>query len=402
MLSLLKSVQFETIWRFDITRVVYWHRAELVDIFWKKRRNSRESLNRWIMCGRSCLWVRREIDERAFHREFSLNRTLDPAEIQNACQYKLADGGKDEKKSYRKPEWRQEYNCGKQYQPSHNVAPTDVTPVLVSAKHFDFDDDSNTNASDRILVPMMWAMIPFWHKGDYRKHGLTTNNCRLEHMLQSKLYGAAFRKGQRCVILAEGFYEWQTTNPKATKSSERAAYYIYMPQLPDFEIENNESWKHRAGDVKLLKMAGLFDSWTSEDGDLIFSYSVITMESNEKLSWLHHRSPAILETDDQVADWLDFKRVTDTKHLLGLLRPAEELKWHQVSNVVNNARNKSTQCNKPIEEKGKVDAGTSTPGGSKPKSKLMESWLKMGKRKSEDNLKTEAEVKIAKKSEEWK
>lgn len=197
-----------------------------------------------------------------------------------------------------------------------------MTPVLVSARHFDDECDSN----DRVVVPMLWGMIPFWHLGDYRKHGLKTNNCRLESMLESKLYKNAFEKGQRCVVLAEGFYEWQTTDPKASKASERAAFYIYMPQQKDIQIDNKETWQSTANKLHLLKMAGLFDVWTDERGDKVFSYSVITFESDDHLSWLHHRSPAVLETDEQVADWLNFERIKDSKCLLGLLKPPKELK----------------------------------------------------------------------------
>lgn len=303
-------------------------------------------------------------------------RTLEPAEIQNATVYKSSQKTGSEWKT---PSWRQEYNCGRQYQPSYNLAPTDITPVLVSAKHFDEEADDG----DRILVPMMWAMIPFWHKGDYRKHGLTTNNCRLETMLQSQLFKPAFAQGQRCVILAEGFYEWQTTDPKATKASDRAAYYLYMPQRDGINIESKENWSDVASQLNLLKIAGLFDIWTDDNGDQIYSYSIITFESDPKLSWLHHRSPAVLETDEQVADWLDFARITDSKQLVDLLRPATQLQWHRVSNIVNNARNKSDQCNKRFEQSSTIT----------PKSKMMQSWLTINKRKPNDEEATEKKTK---------
>lgn len=119
-------------------------------------------------------------------------------------------------------------------------------------------------------------------------------------MLDSKLYKKPFQKGQRCVVLCEGFYEWQTT--KSKKPSERNVYFIHMPQINDnIKIENKLSWNEQYSDINLLKMAGLYDVWIDENGDQIYSYSIITFESNEKLSWLHHRSPAILETDQQVA-----------------------------------------------------------------------------------------------------
>lgn len=60
------------------------------------------------------------------------------------------------------PEWRSEFNCGRKYTPSYNIAPTDITPVLVSAEHF--GDDGSDDGQSRVIVPMMWGMIPFWHK----------------------------------------------------------------------------------------------------------------------------------------------------------------------------------------------------------------------------------------------
>lgn len=266
------------------------------------------------------------------------------------------------------------------------MAPTDISPVLISAAHFDCDTDSDddqdekADGSDQTLVPMMWSMIPFWHNNslDYRKHGLTTNNCRLESMLESKLYKRAFNKGQRCIVLCEGFYEWQTTNPKATKPAQRDAYYIYVPQPTGIHIELTDTWRTSVENLRLLKMAGLFDIWTNDKGEQIYSYSVITLESDDKFNWLHHRIPAILDSDEACADWIDYKRVSDTKHLLSLLKPAKCLQWHRVSNIVNNARNKSDQCNKRMEIKEKNNTTTST----------LESWLIRKRKPSLDDEKT--------------
>lgn len=284
------------------------------------------------------------------------------------------------------------------------MAPTDISPVLISAAHFDCDSDADVqhfpdteassdeekesiNGFDQVLVPMMWGMIPFWHSSsmDYRKHGLTTNNCRLETMLESKLYKHAFNKGQRCVVLCEGFYEWQTTDPNATKPSQRAAYYIHMPQPDGIQIEQQQTWRKSVENLKLLKMAGLFDIWTNDQGEQIYSYTIITFESDETLNWLHHRSPAILDSDEAVADWIDFKQVNDTKYLLSLLKPAKCLQWHRVSNIVNNARNKSDQCNKKLEE-------TEKPQSSK--SQLMDSWLIKKRKSNENDFESGKKVKI--------
>lgn len=177
--------------------------------------------------------------------------------------------------------------------PSFNIAPNDVTPVLISRDHFCDEGDSKAESGHhRLLIPMLWGLIPFWHKGDYSKHKLTTNNCRLERMLESKLYNNAFKRGHRCVVLCEGFYEWQT------KSPERAVYLFYMPQKEKAIIHDRNTWEPE--DINLLKMAGVFDVWQDEQGDKIYSYSVITYESNEVMSWLHHRMPAVLETEQQI------------------------------------------------------------------------------------------------------
>ncbi|XP_033232624.1 abasic site processing protein HMCES [Drosophila pseudoobscura] len=323
------------------------------------------------MCGRTCL-------------------TLDPDQVLCACKYqnssvkKETDAHKEEKddsiapedeerKGMETPEWRAEFNLGRRYQASYNIAPTDITPVVVSAAHFSDQEDQKCA---RIVMPMMWGMIPFWHKGDYRKHGLTTNNCRLEHLMDSKLYRGPFKRGQRCVVLCEGFYEWQTAGP-AKKPSEREAYLIFVPQETDVKIYDKTTWT--PSNVKLLRMAGLFDVWEDESGDKMYSYSIITFQSSKIMDWMHYRMPAILETEQQMNDWLDFKRVSDSQ-ALATLRPAKCLEWHRVTKLVNNSRNKSEECNKPIE----LAAKPAKP----PMNKTMMAWLNVRK-KREEQIKAE-------------
>jgi len=194
----------------------------------------------------------------------------------------------------------------------------------------------------------------------------------METLETSKLFKPALDRGKRCVIPIEGFYEWQTVNSKL-KSSERPVYYIYMPQRLDVKIENNSTWK--CDDVKLMYLAGLFDVWNDEEGDSIFSYTVLTYESDKHLSWLHHRTPAILETEEQVSDWLNFEKVP--AHLsLKVIKHPTTIVWHQVSNYVNNSRNKSELCNKPRSE---------SKSGASQKNLL--SWVK--KRTDEPKEKSE-------------
>ena len=213
-----------------------------------------------------------------------------------------------------------------------------------------------------MIVPALWGIVPRWHHGDYKKHGLTTNNARLEKIQSSRLYKPLLDKGRRTVIPVEGFYEWNTTNPKL-KSSERSAYYLYMPQKPGVKIEDKSTWN--CDDVNLMFVAGLFDIWKDDAGESLYSFTVITFESDDKLKWLHNRTPAILETEEQVSDWLDFNRVPSEAALKVIKHPTN-IMWHQVSNYVNNSRNKLETCNKPIDHK-------------KEESNSILSWIKSSK-----------------------
>ncbi|KOB75334.1 Uncharacterized protein OBRU01_03777, partial [Operophtera brumata] len=155
------------------------------------------------MCGRTGLSLRRD-------------------QVQCACSYKPEGAAK-----FVTPEWLPEHNADKEYTPSYNIAPSDVTPVLVSSSKY-----KNAATTDRVLKPMMWGVIPSWHKGDFKTHNLSTNNCRLETVKESKLYSPLLNSGGRCVIVAEGFYEWQTTN---MPSKVKQPYYIYSPQSEDIQ-----------------------------------------------------------------------------------------------------------------------------------------------------------------------
>lgn len=294
------------------------------------------------MCGRTCM-------------------TLNPEEVVCACKYK-----KDEEVI--KPTYRNEFNLSKKYKPSYNLSPSLISPIIISSKHFDSDADS----SERTIIPALWSLIPRWHKGDYRKHGLTTNNARIEGIENSKLYKPLLSSGKRCVMIVEGFYEWQTVDTKL-KSSERPVYYIYMPQ-PDekIKIEDKSTW-NKCDHIKLLHVAGLFDIWHDEKGDSIYSFTIITFESDEHFSWLHHRTPAILETEEQICDWLDYERIPHDK-ALDVIKKPKLIIWHEVTHAVNNSRNQSDLCNK-----SKQQAQSS-------KGSIM-SWIKKGKESPENSPK---------------
>ncbi|XP_050524544.1 abasic site processing protein HMCES isoform X2 [Daktulosphaira vitifoliae] len=238
------------------------------------------------------------------------------------------------------PKWHHLDNGGRKFIPSNNIAPTDITPILISGEKFE-------ETSTRIIAPMVWGMIPPWHKGSLSDHGLSSNNCRIENITTSKLYEKPLIEGKRCVVICEGFYEWQTIS-----SSKKKPYFIYSSQEKEiYEKKNWEcaQWSENLGwqGPSLLKLAGLYNKWKSLNGDIIYSYSIITMKSNSMFCKIHHRIPAILEDDQQINDWLDSKRISSNKAIL-LLQQSEKLKWYEVSTQVNNSRNKNDNCSKPL------------------------------------------------------
>lgn len=239
------------------------------------------------------------------------------------------------------PKYVRQYNLGKTYQPSYNIAPTDLTPVLISRAHLTED---KKDIPKRSLVPMMWGIVPRFHKGDYKKHGYHTNNARLEGLTDNRIFKPALVDGQRCVVLVEGFYEWATAAPGKTP------YFIHAAQKSeDTRIEDRATWPENVEDLVLLKMAAIFDIWTDASGDQMWSYTVLTRESDDVLAWLHHRTPVFLETEQQVDDWLDYERV-GPEEAIAQLAPIKTLAWHQVSTRVNSSRHKADDCNKPVEQ----------------------------------------------------
>jgi putative SOS response-associated peptidase YedK len=130
------------------------------------------------MCGRCC-------------------QSLEAKDIICACKYKKNEDSKEIE-----PVYRNEYNLGRTYTPKYNLAPQDLCLIMVSSKHF----DENADSRERTILPALWSIIPRFHKGDYKKHGLTTNNARMESLEKSKLYKPLLTKGKRCVLIVEGLY----------------------------------------------------------------------------------------------------------------------------------------------------------------------------------------------------
>ncbi|KAG9434581.1 tyrosine-protein phosphatase non-receptor type 61F [Apis mellifera carnica] len=225
--------------------------------------------------------------------------SLNPDSLCRACDYKDATGKR------RTTSWTK---TDIEYVPSTNIGPKDALPCIISGLHFGKEDE-------QVLCAMMWSMIPPWHEGDYRKHNLSTHNARLENIKNSKLYGTPLRKGQRCIVLCEGYYEWKAGK---TKKESKQPYYIYATQEKGVRADDSSTWKDEWSEetgwkgFKLLKMAGIFN---------IFKTGEIWL--NEKL------------TIDEVVDKLNKLTLSDG-----------DLNWHTVSTLVNNVLCKNEDCRK--------------------------------------------------------
>lgn len=313
------------------------------------------------MCGRTCCNLHKNIY------------------IKASCQYNSGTC------QYEQPEWKHINNAGLSYVPSINCTPQSITPVLTSGQHFTKQAETPAH-----VVPMLWGIIPPWHMGDFRSHGLSTNNCRVESLTTSKLYSPSLDQGKRCVVLCEGFYEWQTTK----KTAKKQPYFIYASQKPGVQVENVLSWESGvySGEdgwtgPSLLYLAGIFNKWQHQDGDSIYSYSIITMEANSHFSWLHHRMPAVLSNESEVKDWLNYSQVSNSRAMT-LLKPVNNLQWHPVGYGVGNSRNKSADCNARVDLSKTVESKSS---------QMMMAWLKKtgpaasGKREGENETENEHE-----------
>ncbi|KAI9810209.1 MAG: hypothetical protein M1826_003685 [Phylliscum demangeonii] len=180
------------------------------------------------------------------------------------------------------------------------------------------------------LQAMKWGLVPFWTKRnpDYGSM-LKTINCRDDSLRENKGMWNTMKQTKRCVVLAQGFYEWLKKNGGKEK-------------IPHFV-------KRRDG--KLMCFAGLWDCVQYEgSAEKLYSYTIITTDSNKQLKFLHDRMPVILDPgSDAMATWLDAKRCTWSKELQSLLKPYPgELDVYPVSKEVGKVGNNSPTFMVPI------------------------------------------------------
>jgi putative SOS response-associated peptidase YedK len=185
--------------------------------------------------------------------------------------------------------------------PRYNVAPTQ--PVAVVA-----------NDGKNMLDFYTWGLIPSWAKDP--SIGNRMINARAETLSEKPAFRSSFRR-RRCLILADGFFEWRAE----PGGSGKTPIYIRLQSGNPFAF------------------AGLWDTWNSPDGSHIRSCTIITTEPNELVRDIHNRMPVILP-EAFYPTWLE-PRESDSQQLSELLRPypAEEMTAYPVSRLVNSPAN---------------------------------------------------------------
>ena len=196
----------------------------------------------------------------------------------------------------------------------YNIAPEQPIPVV-----------RNDALNERHLALLRWGLVPAWSKGPDSRY--TMINARAETVKSKPAYRNAF-KHWRCLIPAEGFYEW-----KAGKGG-KTPFLI----------------RRQGGEP--FAMAGLWERWHGGEGETIESCTIIVTDANDLVHEIHDRMPVILGREDHAA-WLDPDN-NDTDGLLAMLRPVNPERWttHPVSRQVNSPRNDGPDLLEPVESEG--------------------------------------------------
>ncbi|KXS11289.1 DUF159-domain-containing protein [Gonapodya prolifera JEL478] len=302
------------------------------------------------------------------------------------------------------------------YRPSYNVGPTRYQPVLL------LDDTGH-----KYIRSHKWGLIPFWTKStpDY------TSLARMINARDDSLVGPGEKpvfKGvknkKRCVVVAEGFFEWDKSRGSGTK----VPFFVHptsfsgppppsppsaSPPPPPHTTTDTDATDDSSANPPqtptspeiqrrdLLYMAGLWDKATI-DGEDVYSYTIVTTSSSSSLGWLHDRMPVILSTSSPSSPsspssspppttlpsshsaatdrtpidiWLDPAIPITDSRVASLLRPYEGpgLAWYAVSGVVGSVKNDSVDCIRPANPDDVARAAKAKKSGTGPPEKGLQS-----------------------------
>jgi putative SOS response-associated peptidase YedK len=185
-------------------------------------------------------------------------------------------------------------------EPRYNIAPTQDVAVVLN------------ETPDRLSL-LQWGLIPSWAKDPAM--GAQMINARGETLAEKPAFRTAFKK-RRCLVLADGFYEWR----KEADGKSKTPMYVKLKTGEPFA------------------MAGLWEVWKSPEGQTRRTCTIVTTEPNELLQTIHNRMPVILPPDTE-GDWLD--NSLELIALMSMLKPyaADLMQMYPVSRRVNTPAN---------------------------------------------------------------
>ena len=195
--------------------------------------------------------------------------------------------------------------------PRYNIAPGQLVISLI-------------NDGTRYRVGLLkWGFVPEW--ADDEKIGYKLINARRETLSEKPTFKKSFQT-RRCVIIADGFFEWYRT------TSTKTPYYFYLK------------------DHRIFGFAGLWSTFSKPDGTKISTCTIITTKANAMMRDIHDRMPVIL-TEDTAKRWLDptLRDIALLDELLGE-NAMDDIELHQVSSRVNKTENDDSDIIKPYED----------------------------------------------------
>jgi putative SOS response-associated peptidase YedK len=193
------------------------------------------------------------------------------------------------------------------YRQIFNVGPMMSVPVI-------------TNEEPERMNFFRWGLVPFWAKD--ASIGNKLINARAESIGEKPAFKNALKK-RRCLVPADGFYEWKRTGP------------IKQP------------YRICRKDEGLFAFAGLWETWKDAEGKELQTFTIITTTPNQVVSGIHDRMPVILRPEFETL-WLDSQVSVDEAMSYLQPYPAEDMKAYPVSSQVNSVRNNSVELLNPV------------------------------------------------------
>jgi putative SOS response-associated peptidase YedK len=244
--------------------------------------------------------------------------------------------------------------AGEDLRPDYNVAPTKPVYAVLTRHSGEKEsgkdkhgEEKEPGPAQRQLRVVRWGLVPYWAKDP--SVGSRMINARAETVAEKPAYRRAFSR-RRCLLPADGFYEWQQVADGGGKRKQ--PYYIYR------------------SDGGVLAFAGLYELWRDpsvpeDDPDSwLWTTTIITTRAEDEVGQIHDRMPMVIEPSAWT-DWLD-PGLTAAADLKPMLVPASSgaLTSYPVSTAVNNVRNNGPGLRDPIPGAHPPDGGAASSGGA--------------------------------------